>query len=55
MVFNLPRNRITPSLILAWATLSAVHPFTRTPHPPPLKASLVPFSELGVFMFCLPF
>ncbi|CAD7682017.1 unnamed protein product [Nyctereutes procyonoides] len=35
--------------------LSARHPFTPTPHPPPLPPPLVHFPELGVFMFCLPF
>ena len=42
-------------LIPVRTPLSVLHTFNRTPLPPPLKASLVPFSELGVFIFCLPF
>ena len=42
-------------LIPSSAPLSALHPFTLTPCPPPLPPPLVCFPELGVFMFCLPF
>ena len=41
-------------LIPSSAPLSARHPVTPTPCPPPLPPSLVRFPELGVFMFCLP-
>ena len=42
-------------LIPSSAPLSARHPFTPTPHPPPLPPPLVRFPELAVFTFCLPF
>ena len=42
-------------LIPSSAHLSARHPVTPTPHPPPLPPPLVRFPESGVFMFCLPF
>ena len=42
-------------LIPSSAPLSARHPFTSTPRPPPLLPPLVSSPELGVFMFCLPF
>lgn len=42
-------------LIPSSAPLSARHPFTPTPRPPPLPSPLVRFPELGVFIFCLPF
>ena len=42
-------------LVPSSAPLSARHPVTPTPHPPPLLPPLVRFPELGVFMFCLPF
>ncbi|CAD7672950.1 unnamed protein product [Nyctereutes procyonoides] len=51
-----PPSRFRPVvLILSSAHLSARHPFTPTPRPPPLPSPLVRFPELGVFMFCLPF
>ena len=42
-------------LISSSAPLSARHPFTPIPLPPPLLPPLVSFPELGDFMFCLHF
>ena len=54
-MFHLPTYRITPSAHLVKCPLSARHPFTPIPRPPPLPPPLVRFPELWVFMFCLPF
>ena len=51
-MFNLPTYRITPSAHPVKCPLSARHPFTPNPCPPPLPPPLVHFPELGVFTFC---
>ena len=55
LVFNLPTYRITLSAHPIKCPPQCPSHIHIHPCPPPLPSPLVRFSELGVFMFCLPF
>ena len=49
--FDLPTYSITPSAHPIKVPLSARHPVTLSPHPPPLPLPLVHFPELGQTLY----